>query len=64
MSLNKSGSRQKEKSKVIAIDMPSNNNVVENAIDNELDKGWHIATSFYDVGREKLRVIFTKPKRN
>lgn len=63
-SLNQVGARGKEKSKVIAIDMPANNAAVESAIDNELNKGWHIATSFYDTGREKFRVVFTKPKRN
>ena len=63
-SLNQVPSRGKEKSKVITIDIPANNATVESAIDNELNKGWHIATSFYDTGREKFRVIFTKLKRN
>ena len=64
MSLDKVPNQQKEKSRVISIDLPANNTAVENAVDNELDKGWHISTSIYDSTREKLRIIFTKPKRN
>ncbi len=63
-SLNQTPNKPKEKSKVITIDLPANNTAVENAVNNELDKGWHIATSIYDSTREKLRIIFTKPKRN
>lgn len=63
-SLNQTPNRPKEKSKVITIDLPANNNVIETAVNSELDKGFHIATSIYDSTREKLRIIFTKPKRN
>ena len=65
MSLNKvGGGRQKDKSKVISIDLPANNAAVKTAIDDELDNGWHISTSIYDSTREKWRIVFTKPKRN
>jgi hypothetical protein len=65
MSLDKvGGGRQKEKSKVILVDMPANNNDIKTAIDAELDNGWHIDGLFHDTVRDKLRVIFTKPKRN
>lgn len=65
MSLDKlGGGRQKEKSKVITVDLPANNGVVKTAIDDELNGGWHVAALFHDTIRDKLRVVFTKPKRN
>ncbi len=64
-SLGKRGdSKPKEKSKVISVDLPANNNVIKTAVDDELDNGWHIAGLFHDTIRDKLRVVLTKPKRN
>ena len=64
MSLNKSGGREKEKSKTITIGLPKSNPNIKTDIDAELDSGWHIATSFYDTVRDEVRIVFTKPKRN
>jgi len=64
-SLGKRGdNKPKEKSKLITISLPANNNVFKTDIDAELDNGWHIASSFYDSSRDNVRIIFTKPKRN
>jgi len=58
------GGRGIEKSKVISINMPAANPVIKTDIDVELDNGWHIAGMFHDTIRDKLRIIFTKLKRN
>lgn len=64
-SLNKQGGgKPKEKSKLITIALPANNNVFKTDIDAELNNGWHIADCFYDSSRDNVRIIFTKPKRN
>ena len=64
MSLNKAPNKKKEKSNVITFNMPGNNADMQTAIDSELNKGWHIQGLFHDTIRDKLRIIFTKPKRN
>jgi hypothetical protein len=65
MSLNKiGGGREKEKSKILRLNLPISNPNIKTAIDAELDDGWHIATSMYMVTDDKILIIFTKPKRN
>jgi len=64
MSLNKIPNKQKEKSKVIRLTLPISNPNIKTAVDDELDNGWHIATSMYLQDDNKLLIIFTKPKRN
>ena len=64
MSLNKSGGREKEKSKVIKIALPRSNPNIKSDIDAELDAGWHIATSMYMATDNDLLIIFTRPARN
>jgi hypothetical protein len=58
------GGKPREKSKTITVGLPKSNPNIKTDIDAELDQGWHIATSFYDVQRDEVRIIFTKPKRN
>ena len=64
MSLNKSGGKQHEKSKVIRFDLPRTNPNIKSDIDAELDNGWHIATSFHLPTTDQVVIVFTKPKRN
>jgi hypothetical protein len=66
MSLNKiGGGRQKDKSKILRINLPRSNQNIKSDIDAELDDGWHIATTTY-LGEtaNQLLIVLTKPKRN
>jgi len=67
-SLNQTGTRGKEKSKILRIELPRSNPNIKSDIDTELDNGWHIAScvSFINPPDTKTTLLYTltKPKRN